>query len=351
MLANSFERIVIAGAGMTGALSAALLRFDLTNTSSEVVIIDKSRGTGGRMSTSRSNEVETSTVDLGAQYISVAKDYQIKHKTFHDELISNGLLTPLIGSIEGDRSAGDTVHYVTPKGVSSLVKYFIKKSDSILKTDTVIQSVDVDKDQIKVEDSKGHRLCDALILTMPVPQILALKGNIQQLINSKSDVKKNLEDVSYSSRFALGLFYKPGTQLNYSWSGKYITDNPCIRFVAIDNKKRGLDSSDIGPSIVVHTSVPFSLKNLETDKEDMRDIIMSHLKQVLPDLPEPVEVKSHKWRYSQVHKGYEGSPGCVVLNEKPLIILAGDGFTHSNLDGCISSALSVQRTVTELCKL
>lgn len=33
------------------------------------------------MSTSRSNEVEASTVDLGAQYISVAKDYQIKHKT------------------------------------------------------------------------------------------------------------------------------------------------------------------------------------------------------------------------------------------------------------------------------
>lgn len=55
--------------------------------------------------------------------------------------------------------------------------------DSTLKTDTVIQSVDIDKDHIKVEDSKGQRLCDALILTMPVPQILALKGNIQQLIS------------------------------------------------------------------------------------------------------------------------------------------------------------------------
>ena len=58
--------------------------------------------------------------------------------------------------------------------------------------------------------------------------------------DSKPDIKKKLELVSYSSRFALGLFYEKGAKLNYSWCGKYISDNPCIRFVAIDNKKRGV---------------------------------------------------------------------------------------------------------------
>jgi hypothetical protein len=33
------------------------------------------------MSTSRSNKVDSSTVDLGAQYISINKDYNVKHKT------------------------------------------------------------------------------------------------------------------------------------------------------------------------------------------------------------------------------------------------------------------------------
>ena len=60
-------------------------------------------------------------------------------------------------------------------------------------------------------------------------------------------------------------------------------------------------STDIGPSVVVHTSVPFSLKNLETDKDEMKDVIMAHLTQILPDLPPPDEVKSHKWRFSQVN--------------------------------------------------
>jgi hypothetical protein len=58
---------------------------------------------------------------------------------------------------------------------------------------------------------------------------------------------------------------------------------------------------EAGPSIVVHTSVPFSLQHLETDKEEMKDVIMSHLTQILPDLPQPTEIKSHKWRYSQVN--------------------------------------------------
>lgn len=43
--------------------------------------------------------------------------------------------------------------------------------------------------------------------------------------------------------------------------------------------------------------------------------------------------------FLQVHKAYEGGPGCVVLNEKPLIVLAGDAFSQSTMDGCIESAL------------
>jgi renalase len=52
----------------------------------------------------------------------------------------------------------------------------------------------------------------------------------------------------------------------------------------------------------------------------------------------------------QVHKAYPDSPGCVVLSETPAIILAGDAFTHSNFDGCVDSAISVQQTLAKLVK-
>ena len=44
--------------------------------------------------------------------------------------------------------------------------------------------------------------------------------------------------VSYSARFALGVFYPPGTSIDVPWCAKYVTDDPVIRFIAIDSKKR-----------------------------------------------------------------------------------------------------------------
>ena len=67
------------------------------------------------------------------------------------------------------------------------------------------------------------------------------------------------------------------------------------------------ESADLGPSICVHTGVPFSLKNLEVDKDEMTPVIMEHLKKSAPELPKPDSIKSLKWRYSQVSEHGETS--------------------------------------------
>ena len=55
--------------------------------------------------------------------------------------------------------------------------------------------------------------------------------------------------------------------------------------------------------------------------------------------------------YFQVHKAYAGSPGAVVLHTDPLLICAGDGFTHSNFDGCIESAETVLQVLKKQANL
>ncbi|XP_045214188.2 renalase-like isoform X2 [Mercenaria mercenaria] len=303
------------------------------------------------MSTSRCNKDGRCTVDLGAQYISATPDYQQSHAKYYAELTEKGVLQRLDCEIEGhqDKVPG-TKHFVTPDGVSSLVKYYVNKADPLLGKGYLVKDVSVADDKVKVTTDEGHsEQFDAVVITMPVAQILQLQGDIASLIDKK-DVRSALQSVSYSSRFAVGLFYEPGTKLDIPWAAKYITDNPCIRYVSVDNRKRGKNSDDVGPSICVHTAAPWGLKNIEMDKDDAAVEILKQLKTVLPGLPDPVEVKGHKWRYSQVHKGYPDSPGCVVLCEKPAIILAGDAFTHSNFDGCLESAISVQQTLTKLIK-
>ena len=62
------------------------------------------------------------------------------------------------------------------------------------------------------------------------------------------------------------------------------------------------EALSLGPSLVVHTSVPFGLEHLEQEKEDVQPIILQELNKLLPGLPQPISIKCQKWRYSQVSR-------------------------------------------------
>jgi renalase len=98
------------------------------------------------------------------------------------------------------------------------------------------------------------------------------------------------------------------------------------------------DPAESCPSILVHTSVPFGLAHLDSEIEDVEGIIYKHFQELFPNLPPPTSTRCLRWRYSQVYKSYPGQPGAAVVSTNPLLILAGDGFVHSNFSGCVESA-------------
>uniref|UniRef100_A0A4W5MNP0 Renalase, FAD-dependent amine oxidase n=1 Tax=Hucho hucho TaxID=62062 RepID=A0A4W5MNP0_9TELE len=100
-------------------------------------------------------------------------------------------------------------------------------------------------------------------------------------------------------------------------------------------------SAECSPSMVVHTSVPFGVKHLEEAKEQVEPIILVKLNKPLPGLPQPDNIKCQKWRYSLVTSSVADCPGQMTLLPQPLLVCGGDGFTHSNFDGCIESALKM----------
>lgn len=140
--------------------------------------------------------------------------------------------------------------------------------------------------------------------------------------------KQQLEEVVYSSRFAIALFFSPDVVFRFSWSARYVPNNHIIRYMAADSRKRNAgqsasspacvylpvclphhssihvcvhpDTPGCGPSLVVHTSVRFGQEHLEKDKEEVQTIVLQELYKLLPDLPQPISIKCQKWRYSQV---------------------------------------------------
>ena len=81
--------------------------------------------------------------------------------------------------------------------------------------------------------------------------------------------------------------------------------------------------------------------------EEIKPILLEAVKEMFPDWPEAAEMKSLKWLYSQVHRGYPDSPGSVLLGSSPSLILGGDAFSQSNFDGCVQSARSISKLVEQ----
>ena len=192
---------------------------------------------------------------------------------------------------------------------------------------------------------------------MPVPQICAL---VDSSIPKK--VASGLSAVSYSSRYAMALFYdRPGDFIGMpdGVCAKYINNDPILRYMSVDTLKRQsgckmtvnkdiriiinhfLSDNQGQVSIIFHTSVPFGIKHVEKTPDDVKPLMLDAIKKLFPEWPEPTSVKCQKWRYSQTSTPYEGEPGCVPLHDKPLLLAGGDGFTKSGFDGCIASAESI----------
>uniref|UniRef100_A0A8C3LVL5 Renalase, FAD dependent amine oxidase n=1 Tax=Chrysolophus pictus TaxID=9089 RepID=A0A8C3LVL5_CHRPC len=246
--------------------------------------------------------------------------------------------------IEGLVEKEGSCDYVAPRGISSVVKYYLRQSGADVFYERHVTHISLRDGKWEVSSKMGSpELFDVVILTMPVPQILQLQGDIVNIINERQ--KQQLESASYSSRYALGLFYEVGARIDVPWAAKYITDNPCIRFISIDNKKRNVESPEIGPSVVVHTTVTFGIEHLDSDPAEVQQLILSHLENLVPSLPKAASVKCQKWRYSQVTKAVPNCSGQMILHTQPLLICGGDGFTCSNFDGCIESAMSLAETV------
>jgi len=337
------SRVLLVGGGITSALTASMLAETAPHL--EVAIWDKARGAGGRMSTSRSPSNSKCTVDLGAQYISATPYYQCNHGELYNELENNNVLVPMdmnmVKGMHAPRQGEEgTKHYVAPGGVSHIVKYFFKKSGVDVQFGKKISEVTESGSKWLVKTECGAEdLFDMVLMTLPVPQLLALNGGIKTLIDQNPDVLANLQSVSYSTRFVLGMFFNNKVDLGVNWASNYISSDPVIRFLSVDNVKRGLPAHPT--SVLMHSTVPFGIKNIKATPEEMKPKLLAAVQKMFPEWPEPEDLKSLKWLYSQVHHPYPGNPGSLELKSTPLLVAGGDAFTASNFDGCVESALSM----------
>ncbi|POI30291.1 hypothetical protein CIB84_005959 [Bambusicola thoracicus] len=119
------------------------------------------------MSTSRSGWDAACSADLGSR------------GSFYEELLSHGILQPLSAHVEGLVEKEGSCDYVAPQGISSVVKYYLRQSGAEVSYEHHVTHISLRDGKWEVSRKTGSpELFDVVILTMPVPQILQLQGDI-----------------------------------------------------------------------------------------------------------------------------------------------------------------------------
>ena len=108
-----------------------------------------------------------------------------------------------------------------------------------MKFNTTIEHININDNLLTIK-SKEHAeeiQSNAVVFTIPVPQILNQKGSIENLMKP---YMTELSQVEYSSRYAMALYYTEDLPVDIPWACNYVSDDECLRFISVDTKKRGV---------------------------------------------------------------------------------------------------------------
>jgi renalase len=284
----------------------------------------------------------------------------------------------MLAAISGGRAADGTgQNWVAPAGVNAISKHLLETSGATVSLSRRVSGIErvegaggAARWRVRTADATpapgacaddapaagaaasgappaGDGEFDAVVLTLPVPQLLALEGEVPALLAASPDRLDALRAVQYSSRFALSLFWARDDAAARAffdareWACFYFDaqEEPALVFASRCAAKRGR-VSDEPPSLVVHSSVPFALARRGADADAAGAEMLAALRARWPDMPAPLEARTTLWALSQVRRPLAGAPAALALGDGPPLIVAGDALSRhgSRFDGCVESA-------------
>jgi hypothetical protein len=312
------SRIVVIGAGLAGLSAARLLAEH-----HDVVVLDKGRRPGGRMATRR---IGDATLDHGAQFITT---HTAEFAAIVAEWTARGLAAPWFHGQVGPHGVTATDGHTRFRGAPTMNAIAHHLAEGLdVRTATQVRNIGRDGDGWRVTIGEHeHLAADALLLTPPVPQSLALLA--AGVVSLDAGDIAALRAVEYDPCIAV-LAVLPGEgDAGLDEPGAVRPDDGVIEWMA-DNHRKGVSAL---PAVTIHTTPRFSRQHWEST-----DAIVVELAMTAAGLAHhgpPVEVQVHRWMFAKPTRLHPAP--FVMARDLPPLCFAGDAFDGAKVEGAVLS--------------
>ena len=321
--------IAIIGTGIAGLSAARALR----DAGHAVQLFDKSRGSGGRMSSKRS---DAGALDMGAQYFT-ARDRRFVNEVQRWQ--SNGWAEqwkPQLYNFKSGQltpSPDEQIRWVGTPHMSAITRALL--DDLPVQFGCRITEVFQGKHHWNLLDADGgnHGPFSHVIIATPAPQATALLAAAPKLASAAAGVKM---DPTWAIALA---FDKP---LETPMEGCFVQDSP-LDWLARNRSKPGRDASL--DTWVLHATSAWSKEHLDLSKEAVIEHLHGAFAELLQSaMPAPSFSLAHRWLYARPSSAHEFG----VLADADLgLYVCGDWCLSGRVEGAWLSGQEAARRLIE----
>lgn len=304
------QQTVVVGAGIAGLLVAQ----ELKARGDDVVVVEKSRGLGGRLATKR---VGDAVFDQGAQY------FTAKSGRFA-ALVSDWQARGIVQNWPG----ASAHRFIGKRGMNGLGKFLAEGLDVRREWKVLSARREQDGWTVQVENQPELR-AGRLVLTAPVPQSLVL-------LKAGGGA---LPDALFAE--LAGLKYHPCLALLVTLNGPSAVpvegvalETGPVRWLA-DNSKKGISPGSAG-AVTVHLRPDFAAEHYTKTEAELAPLVLPGIGSWLG--AEVSGVTLHRWKFSEPITTY---PEPCVWRPELGLGLAGDAFGGPRVEGAAISGLAL----------
>lgn len=309
------KQTVVVGAGIAGLLLAR----ELKARGEDVIVVEKSRGLGGRLATKRVGEA---VFDQGAQYFTAKS---ARFAALVAEWQAHGVV---------ENWPGASAHRFIAKPSMNALGKFLAEGLEVRREWKVLAARREGDEWVLAVENQPELRAGQLALTAPLPQSLALL---------------KAGGVALPQALALGLAelkYHPCLALLVTLIGPsavpaegVVLDAGPVRWLA-DNVKKGISPGAAG-AVTVHLRPEFAAEHYATTETELAALVLPGIARWLG--AEVSGVTLHRWKFSEPITTYADS--CVWWPELGLGF-AGDALGGPRVEGAAISGLALADKIT-----